>query len=148
MQNSDHQRQSYKRGSNGYAEEKREFERVIFNEFLGIYTLIESEGLKRVKLIDISSTGCRFEMKKEYGKLEVGDEWAFRMYFTRNTYLPEMMKIIHIYSLEIGGVEYAGYGAAFDRTLTTFPCLSTFIDIIYCYADHAIEDKHNKQIFF
>lgn len=150
MQNSDQPGHSFTRGSGGSGEEeeKRAFERVLFNEFLGIYTLIESEGLQRVQLIDISSTGCRFEMKKEDGKFEVGDEWAFRMYFTRNTYLPAMLKIIHGYFLEIEGVEYVGYGAAFDRTLTTFPCLSTFIDIIYCYADHAIEDKHNKQIFF
>lgn len=124
-------------------EGEREYKRVIFNEFLGIYTFIEHEGHRKVKLVDISSTGCRFEMKKEQGTFEVGDEWAFRLYFTRNTYLPVMLKIKHTYSFDVDGVEYAGYGAAFDKSLTTYPCLSTFIDTIYCYAVHAIEDKHN-----
>ena len=147
MLNSDDRKMDSTENPGGYAgDEKREYERVLFNEFLGIYTIIETKGLRKVKLIDISTTGCRFETGKDNGKLQVGDEWAFRFYFTKDTYLPALLRIKHRYDSESEEEDYIGYGAAFDGTLTTYPCLRNFIEIIYCYATHAIEDKYNKEI--
>ena len=55
---------------------KRAFERVLFSEFLGSYAEIDENGTKYdVKLIDISRTGCQFQIPftaniKSYFKVE------------------------------------------------------------------------------
>ena len=148
MQNSDdHQSGSMDDSGEYTGAEKREFERILFNKFLGVYTLVETRSLHRVNLVDISTTGCRFEISRNHGELQVGDQWAFRFYFTEDTYLPALLKIKHRYDSENAEEDYIGYGAAFDSTASTYSCLSDYVNVLYCYVTHAVEDKFNKEVY-
>ena len=59
-------------------EKRRTFERVLFQNFLGCYTVIHQEGvIYPVELVDISSDGCLFQVPwdvKKGKKLETGAE--------------------------------------------------------------------------
>ena len=77
-------------------EKRRTFERVLFQNFLGCYTVIHQEGvIYPVELVDISSDGCLFQVPwdvKKGKKLETGAEVTLRFYFTNTTYIPVIVE--------------------------------------------------------
>lgn len=44
-------------------QKRRQFERVVFQEFLGVYSVIDDHGTGRpIKLVDISADGCLLQV--------------------------------------------------------------------------------------
>jgi len=66
---------------------RRSFERLMFQNVLGCYSVMDSNGLiQPVTLVDISHTGCLFQVPwnvKNDAKLTAGTELTLRMYFTK-----------------------------------------------------------------
>src|ERR1700679_4027713 len=68
-------------------ERRREYERVLFNRILGVYSFAEKAGLNHVEVIDISYSGVRFREEKPEHPLKPGSKIALRFYFTPSSYL-------------------------------------------------------------
>jgi hypothetical protein len=130
---------------------KREYERVLFNQILGAYTVVEKLGLKPVEMRDISRSGCSFRTPFEEGSFAVGEELEFRFYFSNTTFLPIKIKIKRVIPSIEGQAKYYEHGCSFDQEMSTFPAIEKFVDFINAYAQSAKEDKKKgdgKQFWF
>jgi len=127
---------------------RREYERVLFENMLGCYTLVEKKGLKSVKMMDISRSGCKFRVLQSDGVFQTGEELSFRFYFSQDTYLPAFITLKRRDKVYDNGMEYFEYGAEFDKKVQSYDALKKFIDFIYKYAEHAKKDSGDKQIWF
>src|SRR6187200_1568751 len=73
-------------------QKRRSFERVVFQEFLGVYSVVDDQGTGYpIKLVDISGDGCQFQMPfslKAKNQFKAGTEVTLKLYFTKGSYLP------------------------------------------------------------
>jgi hypothetical protein len=129
-------------------EKRREYERVLFDNMLGCYSVIEKKGLKSVRMVDISKSGMKFRMLESEGTFEIGEELAFRFYFSQDTYLPAFITIKREDRVVEDGMTYVEYGANFDKNLQSYEALLNFVEFVYQYAKHAKKDNGDKQIWF
>src|SRR5258708_724935 len=68
-------------------ERRREYERVLFNRILGVYSFAEKTGLHHVEVVDISYSGIKFREERPEQPLQVSQKIALRFYFTPSSYL-------------------------------------------------------------
>src|SRR3954469_9852600 len=68
-------------------ERRREYERVLFNRVLGVYSFAEKVGLHHVEVMDISFSGIKFREIRPEMPLKVSQKIALRFYFTPSSYL-------------------------------------------------------------
>src|SRR4051794_31554540 len=66
---------------------RREYERVLFHRFLGVYSFAEKNALHHVEVLDISSSGFLFRELHADPPLQPGQKVALRFYFTPSSYL-------------------------------------------------------------
>jgi hypothetical protein len=134
-------------------EKRRNFERIMFRNFLGAYTVLDNgDAVYPVDLVDISYDGCLFQIPwnvKNDSKYPVDTEITFRMYFTRDSYIPVVAKVK--YGKEHVGKDnltYMHYGCEFDRSMTSFDALQSFIDFLYKFAEHSSLDRGDSRMMF
>lgn len=132
---------------------RRQFERVLFNNFLGAYTVVDQGGsIYPVSLVDVSYEGCLFQVPwdvKRDTKMEDDAELTMRMYFTNQSFIPVVMKIK--YGREFiadDGQTYMQYGCEFDASMPSFQAVHAFIDFLYKFAEHSSLDKGSKKVYF
>src|SRR4051812_9606693 len=68
-------------------EKRREYERVLFNRILGVYSFAEKTGLNHIEVIDVSFSGIKFREERPEHPLKVGQKVALRFYFTPSSYV-------------------------------------------------------------
>ncbi len=72
-------------------QKRRTFERVVFQEFLGVYSVIDDQGSSYpVKLVDISKDGCQFQLPfslKAKNQFKSGTEMTLKLFFTKGSYM-------------------------------------------------------------
>lgn len=132
---------------------RRSFERVVFQEFLGVFTVIDSDGSGfPVKLIDISTEGCQFQLPyslKALNQFKAGTEFTLKLYFAKSTYLPAVVTVRHAQEyIDKDGDAWLRLGSAFDTSLPSFTALKSFIDFIYQYAEFSCADKGESKVYF
>lgn len=132
---------------------RRSFERVLFNNFLGAYTVISADGtVYPISLVDISHDGCLFEIpwnEKTDTALADGTEVKMRMYFTKHSYIPVIVETKRA-EVHVGddGQTYMRYGCEFDKTMHSFKAMSEFIDFMYSFAEHSVIDHGDARSYF
>ncbi len=132
-------------------QKRRNFERIFFQNFLGAYATIEQSGvIKPVDILDISKDGLLFQSpgSSRGPSLAVHDELTIRLYFTKQSYIPVILKIVRSKNKSIHGELYNEYGCTFDKTVPTFQAVSHFIDFVYSFAEHSSIDKGDSKVFF
>ena len=134
-------------------EKRRSFERVVFDNMVGAYSVIDNEGsIYPIRLVDISNTGCLFQVpcaKSDESVMEDDKEIVLRMYFTKKSYIPVCVKIKYNYEHREGdGTEYLRYGCEFDTSTESFKALEKFIQFLYLYSDLSLIDKGDNKVFF
>jgi hypothetical protein len=134
-------------------QKRRTFERVVFQEFLGVYSVIDDQGAGYpVKLLDISKDGCQFQVPyslKAMNQFKAGTELTLKLYFTKGSYLPAVVTIRHASEyIDQQGDAWLRLGSEFDETMPSFKALSSFIDFIYQYAEFSCLDKGDSKVFF
>ncbi len=134
-------------------QKRRSFERILFQNFLGAYTVLDNHGtVYPVTLIDISQEGCLFQIPvgpKGTSPYEKDTEHTLRMYFTKETFIPVVVRIK--YGNEVLGTDgnhYFAYGCEFDTSLPSFAALQSFIDFLYSYSEHSAHDRGDTRAFF
>ncbi len=134
-------------------QKRRAFNRIVFQNFLGAYSVIDDNGsIYPVTMVDIAGDGCSFQVPwnpSKDKKLASGFEVSMRMYFTNQSYLPVILLIRHGKEvLGKDGITYMQYGCEFDKTVPTFEAMQSFIDFIYRFAEHSAIDRGDTKVFF
>jgi hypothetical protein len=134
-------------------QKRRSFERVVFQEFLGVYSVIDDQGAGYpVKLLDISKDGCQFQVPfsgKAKNQFKSGTELTLKLFFTKGSYLPAVVTIRHASEyIDQQGDAWLRLGSEFDTTLPSFKALLSFIEFIYHYAEFSCLDKGESKVFF
>jgi len=132
---------------------RRSFERVMFDNILGCYTVIDNAGsMHPVGLVDISYDGFLFETpwsNANKKKFEVGQEISVRIYFSKKSYLPISVTIKYSNEFESNdGNIYMRYGCEFDQTTKSFEALRSFIQFIYKFSEHSCIDRGESKVYF
>lgn len=134
-------------------QKRRSFERVVFQEFLGVYTVIDDQGSSfPIKLLDISSEGCQFQVPfsmKAKNQFKSGTEVTLKLFFTKGSYLPAVVTVRHATEyIDQQGDAWLRLGGEFDTSLPSFAALQSFINFIYQYAEFSCLDKGESKVFF
>ncbi len=129
-------------------ERRREYERVLFNRILGVYSFAERNGLKHVEVVDISYSGIRFREEKPETPLTVGDKLAVRFYFTPSSYLRLIVEIKRSSPYREEGREGLDYGCEIDRNTRSYDVIRQLVSFMYKYSEVACRDEHPPMIWF
>jgi len=134
-------------------QKRRSFERLLFQNFLGAYTVLDTQGsVHPVSLVDISHDGCLFQIPwnpTSDQKFEDKTEFTMRMYFTKKSFIPVVVTIKYGKEfIDKDGSTYMQYGCEFDQSLPSFDAMRSFIDFMYSFAEHSAIDKNEKKVFF
>lgn len=134
-------------------QKRRSFERVVFQEFLGVYTVVDDQGSGfPIKLLDISTEGCQFQLPfslKAKNQFKSGTELTLKLFFTKGTYLPAVVTVRHVSEyVDKDGDAWLRLGGEFDASLPSFKALASFIDFIYQYAEFSCVDKGESKVYF
>jgi hypothetical protein len=134
-------------------QKRRSFERVVFQEFLGVYTVVDDSGSNYpIKLVDISRDGLQFQIPfspKAKNQFAQDTEWTIKLFFTKGTYVPAVVTVRHTskYNDENGEV-WLRLGCEFDKNLPSFKAVSSFVEFIYQYAEFSVLDKGESKVYF
>ncbi len=138
--------------NNNIEQKRRQFERVVFNNFLGCYSVIDDNGaIFSVSLIDISEEGCMFQVPHTKGsdkQFAKDADITLRLYFTKDSFIPAVVKIRHANEHYEKGVEYVRYGCQFDKSVPTYQALKSFVEFIAKFAEHSIIDRGTSKVIF
>lgn len=132
---------------------KRNFERVLFQDFLGAYTVIDEYGSNYpVSLVDVSRDGCMFQVPwnpKNHQKFKEGNDITLRVYFTKGSFIPVVVNIRHSNEWVDGnGNVFMRYGGEFDKSLPSFKAWENFVEFIYSYAEFSCVDRGENKVYF
>ena len=134
-------------------QKRRTFERVLFKNFLGAYSVLDKEGsVYPIQLVDISRTGCLFEvpwnLKKE-NPFPKGHELNLRIYFTQESFIPVVVSVAHFKEvISEDGSPMMQYGCAFDKSMPSFEALNCFIEFMHKFAEHSRVDRGDSKVYF
>ncbi len=134
-------------------QKRRQFERVVFEEFLGVDAVIDDNGTGyTVKLLDVSREGLQFQVPfgpKARATFASGAELTLKLFFTKGTFLPVVVKVRHAKEhVEKDGTVSWRCGVEFDRGLPSFKAVESFIDFIYKYAEFSCVDNVAHKTYF
>ncbi len=134
-------------------QKRRAFNRIVFQNFLGAYSVIDDNGaIYPVTMVDIAGDGCSFQVPwngAKDKKLANGFELSLRMYFTNQSYIPVVIQVRH--GKEVLGKDgntYMQYGCEFDKSVASFEAMQSFIDFIYRFAEHSVIDRGDTKVYF
>jgi hypothetical protein len=134
-------------------QKRRTFERVMFQEFLGVYSVMDDQGTGYpVKLVDISKEGLQFQLPfsaKAKNQYKAGSEITLKLYFTKGSYLPALVTVRRAAEyIDERGDAWLRLGGEFDTTVPTFKAISTFVDFIIQYSELSSIDKTDSKVYF
>lgn len=134
-------------------QKRRSFERVLFQNFMGSYSVIDGQDtIYPISLVDVSKDGCQFQVPIQgtNGKAyKSGEEVSLRIYFTEHSFIPANVIVKHGKEhQEPNGRKYMRYGCEFDKSIPTFQALESFIEFVYRFAEHSTIDKGSNKVYF
>ena len=134
-------------------QKRRAFNRIVFQNFLGAYSVIDDNGsIYPVTLVDIAGDGCSFQVPwnpLRDKKLEQDFEVVMRMYFTDASYIPVILSVRHAKEvIAQDGTTHIQYGCEFDKSVGSFEAMQSFIDFLYKFAEHSAIDKGDTKVYF
>jgi hypothetical protein len=135
-------------------EEKRQgFERIMFKNVLGAYAVLEDNGdIFPLNLVDISFSGCGIEIPfsvKARKKFEKGTSLKVRMYFTKNSFILTIVKVMYATEIiDLNKNKVLRLGCEFDKSISSYSALNSFIDFLYKFAKLSTHDEGTTKAFF
>lgn len=132
-------------------EKRRRYERILFKHILGVYCVAEGHGLKAVELVDVSADGLSFQLpvnSKNLESLAPGNELTFRFYFSQDTFVPIIVKVMNERSCVEDGQKYVRFGCVVDSSAQSYETYKSFVVFLSKYAEAAQQDKGDLKFFF
>lgn len=132
---------------------RRSFERVVFDEFLGVDAVIDDNGSGfPIRIIDISKEGCLFQVpfsSKARQQFSEGSDVTLKLFFTKKSFIPVVIKLRHgTEYIDKNGDAFWRCGGEFDQSLPSFAAVQSFIDFIYKYAEFSCLDSASHKVYF
>ncbi|MBF0207177.1 MAG: PilZ domain-containing protein [Oligoflexia bacterium] len=145
-----------KKRNESIEQRRREFERVMFQNFLGVYSVLDDdkEQTVAIELVDISDNGCLFQIPCHNPKnsasiqhLRKKSSVDLRIYFTEKSYLLIAVSVRYCKEfVDMEGITYFRFGCEFDKSSSSFEALESFIKFIYKFAEHASTDRGDGKV--
>lgn len=129
-------------------ERRREYERVLFNRILGVYSFAEKTGLHHVEVVDISYSGIKFREDKPQNPLKVAQKIALRFYFTPSSYLRLVVDVKRVTPFKEDDREGLEYGCTLDKATKSYDVIRQLISFMYKYAEISCQDSNPPMIWF
>lgn len=129
-------------------ERRREYERILFNRILGVYSFLEQTGLNHVEILDISYSGIKFREDRPEVPLTIGQKIALRFYFTPSSYLRLVVEIKRVTPFDEAERKGLEYGCELDRTTKSYEVLHKLVGFMETYSEVACQDSHPPMLFF
>jgi PilZ domain len=129
-------------------ERRREYERVLFNRILGVYSFAEKTGLHHVEVIDISYSGIKFREDSPEHPLKIAQKIALRFYFTPSSYLRLVVDVKRSTPFKEEDREGLEYGCELDKNTKSYDVIRQLISFMYKYAEIACQDSAPPMIWF
>lgn len=129
-------------------ERRREYERVLFNRILGVYSFAEKSGLHHVEVIDISYSGIKFREERPEFPLRPGQKIALRFYFTPSSYLRVVIDVKRVTPFLEEDRQGLEYGCELDKATKSYDVIRQLIGFMQTYAEVACQDSNPPMIFF
>ena len=132
---------------------RRAFERIMFQNVMGVYTVIDKvNSIYPIELVDISHDGCLFQVPhnpKTDAKFKAEEEFTLRIYFTESSYVPVIVKVKHGTEFTHNdGRRFMRYGCEFDKTTSGFETITSFVDFLCRFAEHSMIDRGDNKVYF
>jgi hypothetical protein len=131
---------------------RRNFERLMFQNVMGAYSVIaQGDAIHPITMVNISKDGCMFRIPwrvNEDEKIATDSELSLRMYFSKKSYIPVVVKVVRSQEVLEDGRTYMDYGCMFDKSLQSFAALEAFIDFLYKFAEYSAVDQGSDKVFF
>ncbi|MBI4402528.1 MAG: PilZ domain-containing protein [Deltaproteobacteria bacterium] len=129
-------------------EKRRQYERVLFNRILGVYSFVEKNGLQHIEVMDISRSGLKFREQMPEHPLPVGQKMALRFYFTPSSYLRVIIEVKRANRFSDDERTGFEYGCALDTNTRSYEAIKTLISFMYKYSEIACKDQSPPMIWF
>lgn len=137
---------------------KRQFERVLFQEFVGCYITLEGEqtttkgkSLYALQLVDVSKNGCLLQIEdapKVDDFFTVGKTINLRLYFTKSSYLPAEVQLRRVDWLMMGGKRLLRVGCEFNQSQQSYQAIVAMVHFLYSYAEHSqVQQTSYRSLF-
>jgi hypothetical protein len=106
--------------------------------------------MRPIELIEVSDDGCSFQVPFDPNSPWPTDlkELPIRLYFSQDTYVSVMLKIQNSKPSIDNGVRYTRYGCAIDKTVSSYPAYSGFVNFLKLYSEHAHKDMGDVSVFY
>jgi hypothetical protein len=127
---------------------RREYERVLFNRILGVYSFAEKTGLQHVEVLDISYSGIKFREIQPEISLKVDQKVALRFYFTPSSYLRLIVGVKRLTPFQEEDREGLEYGCELDKSTRSYDVIRQLISFMYKYSEIACQDQNPPMIWF
>lgn len=127
---------------------RREYERVLFNRILGVYSFAEKTGLHHVEVVDISYSGIKFKEERPETPFQVGTKIALRFYFTPSSYLRLVVDVKRVTPFRDEDREGLEYGCELDKDTKSYEVIKLLISFMYTYSEFACQDHNPPMIWF
>lgn len=128
---------------------RRAYERVMFRNVLGVYTVMEQKGLHAIELIDISESGLSFQVPRNSEmSLAEGTVMNLRLYFASDSFLPIRAKVVREVDAIDSGNPVRQYGCLIDKSLKSYRAIYHFVQFIANCAAHGHDDKEHLKVFY
>lgn len=137
---------NYRKNKN--EERMREYERILFNRILGVYSFAEKTGLHHVEIVDISFSGIKFREINPDKPYKLGDQLALRFYFTPSSYLRLVMEVKRLEPFEEEGRKGLEYGCVLDKKTRSYDVIKSLVEFMHKYTDTACQDHNPPIIWF
>jgi hypothetical protein len=141
-----------KKRAENIEKKKRQFERVLFSEFVQCYTVVPgTEGLFSVQVIDVSQSGCQLhvEVQENVDKLfKTKKELDLRFFFTKKSFLNTRVQVKRLSKEEIGGKMVYKVGCEFDQSTPSYQAIKAMVGFFYQYAEYSQTESAQNRVFF
>lgn len=129
-------------------EKRRQYERILFKNTLGVYSVLEKKGLHGIELIDISEGGLSFQLPENDDiQFSEGDSIILRLYFASETFLPVAVKVVRVTTSIEEGSPTRRYGCIMDKSLASYSAVYHFVHFIKKCAEHGHNDDNMKILY-
>jgi hypothetical protein len=81
-------------------DDRRQVTRTVLSQFIGVFVVLDNQGLQPVSLYDISEEGLSFDLSQEHGQFQVGETVTMRIYLSHDMYFSFNTKVANVRSVK------------------------------------------------
>jgi hypothetical protein len=132
-------------------EKRRKTERIFFKKILGVYCVKSgnSSAMQPIELVEVSEEGCSFQIPYESRKNFSREETlTTRLYFSQDTYIPLMLKVVHSRPAVVDGARYQRFGCVVEPNSSTYDVYQQFVRFLKLYSEQAHRDMGEMSVFY